>query len=511
MLFLAGLFYFKSIFPSQNILLNPGLTTIYIYIGRGGNMVFSSFEYFLCFLPITIFIYYFCLYKQYTKFLLFIIILSSLFFYGYWNPKNLYIIISSVLVNYFFSRLLLSQDSYRKTIFILSVFFNIFLIFIYKYLDFSISIVNYCFNAQLPFYHIVLPIGISFFTFQQIAYLSDCHTNKHLGSSDGFLNYCCFICFFPQLIAGPIVHHKDVIPQFYSIQNQVIRWKNIHYALLFFTIGLSKKLLIADNLSPLVAYCFDTAETLTFLEALFGSLCYTFQLYFDFSGYSDMAVGSALFFNIKLPFNFYSPYKALSIRDFWRRWHITLSIWLRDYIYIPLGGNRKGKFRTYGNLFITFLIGGIWHGAAITFVIWGILHGLALIIHRIWDARKSKSLPVFFAWLITFLFVNLAWIVFRAKELGDITKFFKALTFQHSFNFSYTFKRAIIPPDILNTEKILLILAFLFLFIFAKNSQELQNKFKTKWFTVYCAVLAILCILKLLTPENTQEFIYFQF
>ncbi len=478
-------------------------------------MVFSSLEYFLCFLPVTVFIYYFCLYKHYTKYLLFIIIISSLFFYGYWNPKNLYIIISSVLVNYCFSRLLLSQNTYRKTIFILSVFFNIFLIFIYKYLDFSISIVNYCFNQELPFYHIVLPIGISFFTFQQIAYLSDCYTQKHLGSSEGFLNYCCFICFFPQLIAGPIVHHKDVIPQFYSIQSQIIRWKNIHYAILFFTIGLSKKLLIADNLSPLVTYCFDTADQLTFLEALFGSLCYTFQLYFDFSGYADMAIGSALFFNIKLPCNFNSPYKAVSIRDFWRRWHITLSVWLRDYIYIPLGGNRKGQTRTYLNLFITFLIGGIWHGAAITFVIWGILHGLALIIHRIWlqlcEKKRVKPLPRIFAWLITFLFINFSWIVFRVHELSDLRKFFKALTFQHSFNFSKAFIKQIIPSISLYPEKALLIIAVLLLLIFAKNSQQLQNKFKKTWFTAYCAVLATYCIYKLLFSEGSQEFIYFQF
>ncbi len=224
-----------------------------------------------------------------------------------------------------------------------------------------------------------------------------------------------------------------------------------------------------------------------------------------------MAVGSALFFNIKLPHNFYSPYKALSIRDFWRRWHITLSVWLRDYIYIPLGGNRKGKMRTYLNLFITFLIGGVWHGAAITFVIWGILHGLALIIHRIWDTRKTKPLPRFAAWLLTFSFINFAWIVFRVKELSDLGKFFNAFTFQHSFDFSKTFRTTIISPDSLFPEKALFIVAVLFLIVFAKNSQELQSKFKKTWFTVYCAILAVLCIFKLLQPENTQEFIYFQF
>lgn len=224
-----------------------------------------------------------------------------------------------------------------------------------------------------------------------------------------------------------------------------------------------------------------------------------------------MAIGSALFFNIKLPHNFFSPYKALSIRDFWRRWHITLSIWLRDYIYIPLGGNRKGKFRTYANLFITFLIGGIWHGASITFIIWGIMHGLALILHRIWNEKNAFKLPAFFAWLLTFSFVNFAWIIFRAKELNDIINFFKALTFQRSFNFSKPFIQTIIEPIPLYPEKALLIVSVLFLIIFTKNNQQLQNKFKTCRFTVYCAVLAVLCILKLLHPENTQEFIYFQF
>lgn len=224
-----------------------------------------------------------------------------------------------------------------------------------------------------------------------------------------------------------------------------------------------------------------------------------------------MAIGSALFFNIKLPLNFYSPYKALSIRDFWRRWHITLSVWLRDYIYIPLGGNRKGKKRTYFNLFITFLIGGIWHGAAITFIIWGILHGLALIIHRIWDERKTKPLPRFVAWLLTFSFINFAWIVFRVKELSDLGKFFEAFTFQHGFTIRKIFKTEIIHPDYLFNETTLFTLVILFAIIFMKNSQELQNKFKKNWFVIYCAILVIICILTLFQPENTQEFIYFQF
>ncbi len=473
-------------------------------------MVFSSFEYFV-FLFITVAVYYFCLYKKFTQYLLPVIVTASIFFYGYWNPTNLSVILISIVTNYVFSKILCSEINFRKTIFILSVLFNILLIFIYKYLDFSVSVINYCFNQQLPLFHIILPIGISFFTFQQIAYLSDCYTQKHISSGEGFLNYCCFICFFPQLIAGPIVHHKDIIPQFHSVRNQIIRWKNIHYAIMFFTLGLAKKLLIADNLSPFVAYCFDKTDQLSFLEALFGSLCYTFQLYFDFSGYSDMAVGSALFFNIKLPHNFFSPYKATSIQDFWRRWHITLSVWLRDYLYIPLGGSKKGKKRTYFNLFVTFLIGGIWHGAAVTFIIWGILHGIALIVHRIWKEKKFIKLPVAVSWGITFLFVNFSWIVFRITDLDRLAVFGDAFAFQHGFLFSKTFIKEINAPDSLYPEKALGILAVLFVFVFLKNTQQLQRKFKTKRFTVYCGILFFLCVLKLLSPENTQEFIYFQF
>jgi len=230
-----------------------------------------------------------------------------------------------------------------------------------------------------------------------------------------------FVTFFPQLIAGPIVHHKQMMPQFSMMKNEVINYRNISMGLFIFSIGLFKKVVIADTFAIWANLGFDTATTLSLFEAWATSLSYTFQLYFDFSGYTDMAIGLALLFNIKLPVNFNSPYKSTTIQDFWRRWHITLSNFLRDYIYIPLGGSRQGNFSTYNNLMATFLIGGIWHGAGWTFVFWGFLHGIALVIHRAWSLLGYK-LWNWFAWFITFNFINITWVFFRAKEWGDAVK-----------------------------------------------------------------------------------------
>ena len=241
-----------------------------------------------------------------------------------------------------------------------------------------------------------------------------------------FLNYCLFVTFFPQLIAGPIVHHKEMMPQFANLKNRVINYKNIALGLFIFSIGLFKKVVIADSFAVWATNGFDKATVLNLFEAWATSLSYTFQLYFDFSGYCDMAIGAALLFNIKLPINFNSPYKVLNIQDFWRRWHITLSRFLRDYIYIPLGGNRKGRLRTYVNLMATFIIGGIWHGAGWTFVFWGFLHGVALVIHRIWSELGFKMNKIL-AWFITFNFINITWVFFRAKDWDDALKVLKGM------------------------------------------------------------------------------------
>ena len=285
----------------------------------------------------------------------------------------------------------------KKILLILGISVNIALIGYFKYADFFIENFNYLLDTGVGLLHLALPLAISFFTFQQIAYLVDSYRGET--KEYDFLNYANFVTFFPQLIAGPIVHHSEMMPQFATASNKVKRYSNIATGLFIFSIGLFKKVIIADTFAIWATTGFDHAQVLNMAEAWVTSLSYTFQLYFDFSGYTDMAIGAALLFNIKLPINFNSPYKATSIQDFWRRWHITLSRFLREYIYIPLGGNRKGEFRTCCSLMATFLIGGIWHGAGWTFLFWGFLHGIAIVIHRTWRKMGFK-LNRFLAWSI---------------------------------------------------------------------------------------------------------------
>jgi D-alanyl-lipoteichoic acid acyltransferase DltB (MBOAT superfamily) len=335
-------------------------------------MLFNSYEYIFIFLPITFFIYFYLNSKKLTEASKGFLVFSSLFFYSWWNPIYLPIILLSMLFNYGIGEIFTKDDFVKinkKSILIFAILSNLLLLGYFKYMDFFISNINYVTSENIGLYHLALPLGISFFTFQQISYLVDSY--KEETKEYDFLNYALFVTFFPQLIAGPIVHHKEMMPQFSNRWNLVKNYKNIALGLFIFSIGLFKKVVIADTFAMWATTGFDTASTLNFLEAWSTSLAYTFQLYFDFSGYTDMAIGSALLFNIKLPINFNSPYKAVNIQDFWRRWHITLSRFLRDYIYIPLGGNRLSRFKTYSNLMITFLLGGLWHGAGWTFIVWG--------------------------------------------------------------------------------------------------------------------------------------------
>ena len=270
----------------------------------------------------------------------------------------------------------------------------------------------------------MLPLAISFFTFQQIAYLIDSYRGET--AEYDFLSYALFVTFFPQLIAGPIVHHREMMPQFASRWALVARHGNILRGLFIFGIGLFKKVAIADTFAIWAIEGFDGGRQLDFFAAWATSLSYTFQLYFDFSGYCDMAMGAALLFNIRLPLNFSSPYKALDIQDFWRRWHMTLSRFLRDYLYIPLGGSRRSEGKTYFNLMATFVLGGLWHGASWMFVIWGALHGAALVAQRLWRSF-GHPLPKAVAWLVTFLFVTVAWVFFRAKTMDDALRVLRGM------------------------------------------------------------------------------------
>ena len=396
----------------------------------------------MCFLPITL-LGYFGLYhikkdKPAQGFLL----LMSLWFYAYFNIGYLPIICASILVNYAVYRLMQRKEATegkRKALLILGLIFDIGLIFYFKYYDFFIDNINHAFNTDFVLRHITLPLGISFFTFQQISFIVDAYRGEAKGYS--FLEYALFVSFFPQLVAGPIVLHKELVPQFRDKSKHHINYDNLSKGIMMFARGLAKKVLIADTFGAAVDVAMQKAAqisvgygALTRVEIIIVMLSYTFQIYFDFSGYSDMATGLGSMFNLAIPMNFNSPYKALSVADFWKRWHMTLTRFLTTYIYIPLGGNRKGRARTYLNTMIVFLISGIWHGANWTFILWGVLHGLAQcfnkltsgIYKKIYHGAESISgaagkalcgLIKTVQWIVTFAFINVAWLLFRSDSV----------------------------------------------------------------------------------------------
>ena len=355
-------------------------------------MLFNSFAFIFLFLPITLVVFFSIGRQNHPRVAIFWLVLCSLFFYGWWDPRYVVLLLVSMLSNYTCGVMLEKGGgkNARHAILTLGITINIGLLGYFKYANFFVDQVNWAVGSNFQFKMILLPLAISFFTFQQITYLVDVY--RYETKEHNFLHYCLFVTFFPQLIAGPIVRHKEMLPQFARDDVYVFNYQYLAIGLAIFTIGIFKKVIFADGMAVYANPVFNAAETasvLTFFEAWVGALAYTLQLYFDFSGYSDMAIGLAYMFGIKLPINFNSPYKSTCIIDFWRRWHITLSRFLRDYLYIPLGGNRKGSVRRSFNLLLTMLLGGLWHGAGWTFVIWGMLHGFYLLINHAW--RKLRT------------------------------------------------------------------------------------------------------------------------
>jgi alginate O-acetyltransferase complex protein AlgI len=390
-------------------------------------MLFSSYTFLLQFLPVTV-LAFAAARRHSPRAGILVLLCASLFFYGAWRPIYLALFLASVALNFSFG-LLMEDATRRRTVGALGVTLNLLALCYFKYTSFIFDAVSALSGMPLPFSSIVLPLGISFFTFQQIAYLVD--IMRGAKAERDIISYTLFVSFFPHLIAGPLVHHTEMIPQFK-------RGRSGRSALLaarglaIFAAGLFKKVVIADNLAQFVTPVFahiDAGGGVTTWWGWLATLAYAMQIYFDFSGYSDMAIGLALLFGIRLPVNFRSPYKAASIIDFWRRWHITLSRFLRDYLYIPLGGNRLGEQRRYVNLMVTMLLGGLWHGAGWNFVIWGGLHGAYLSINHLWHGRRNSasqprvSVPLARAlatlsWAVTFLAVVIAWVFFRAKTVA---------------------------------------------------------------------------------------------
>ncbi|MCS5712325.1 MBOAT family O-acyltransferase [Candidatus Berkiella aquae] len=399
-------------------------------------MLFNSYSFIFLFLPIAVFGFYRLGNRFNPKVSLIWLIVASAIFYGWFSPGFLLLLLLSIVVNAIIGKKLIAQKN--RSLLITGLVFNLGLIALFKYAHFLAENVAWLLGTQAPTFKIMLPLAISFFTFQQIAFIVDCYHGKV--KIFHFLQYCLFIVFFPQLIAGPIVQHHQMIPQIERPHFNRIKMQHIALGLSIFIVGLFKKVIFADNCALFANPIFEAAGKgieLTFFESWWGAIAYTLQLYFDFSGYSDMAIGLALLFNIKLPLNFNSPYKALNIIDFWRRWHITLSTFLRDYLYIPLGGNRKGTYQRQLNLMITMLLGGIWHGASWNFVIWGGLHGLFLMINHSWRTFRQKVLRhdlAISSWqaralsqLMTLFCIVIAWVFFRASTFAEAKQMLSAM------------------------------------------------------------------------------------
>lgn len=518
-------------------------------------MLFNSPEFIFGFLPITLLGFFWIGRTGHVRLAVAWLVAASLFYYAWWNPPYLALLLASVCVNFLlggrvsrFRRR--NRDRAASITVIMGIVFNLGLLGYYKYAGFFVSMVNDASDLNWTIAYILLPIGISFFTFQQIAYLVDCRlgvTGEHK-----FLDYSLFVTFFPQLIAGPIVHHKEVLPQFRRETTFLLSARNLSIGLTIFFIGLFKKVVIADNVALYTSPVFEAAEagqSLDTFNSLRGIFGYTFQLYFDFSGYSDMAVGLGRMFGIRLPVNFESPYKAASIVDFWRRWHMTLSRFLRDYLYVPLGGNRKGRPRRHVNLMATMLLGGLWHGADWTFVAWGGLHGLFLMINHAWRRiahggergyrRSTWARPV------TFLCVAAAWVFFRAESFQAAVNVFAGLG-----NLPKNFQGRLGPAEGVAGElgvtfagpwlgvkdaASLLVGAALLLWVwFAPNTQQLLARQAPALYPVgaqgreaalpgspgsvawtpgivWAGITALLASLSLLSLTRVSEFIYYQF
>jgi alginate O-acetyltransferase complex protein AlgI len=446
-------------------------------------MLFNSYQFIFFFLPIVVVAFFIA--AQFNYYLAAGCLgIASLIFYGSWHYSDLYLLLPSIVGNFFAGYWLAKLTSRpKKILLILSVSTNLAILAYFKYANFLIDNWNSISTWQLSIDKISLPLGISFFTFTQIAYLLDSYRGKVTEFNP--IHYLLFVTYFPHLIAGPILHHHDTISQFQ--QRKMYRWnsRNVTIGLFLFTIGLFKKVILADGVIAYITPVFNAAKdgiVPSFGDSWIGALAYTVQLYFDFSGYSDMAVGLSLLFNIKLPINFNSPYQSVNITEFWRRWHITLSNFLRDYLYIPLGGSRHGQFRRYLNLLITMLIGGLWHGAGWTFILWGGLHGIYLIVHHSWQWTRQKlgqDLKQSSWWgrlagrIITFAAVVIGWVLFRSETLATAQLILRSMLTIPTTNELFRFKIIESPTAAIIWTTILLCIAW-----FMPNSQSLIRAVK---------------------------------
>lgn len=454
---------------------------------------------------------------------------ASLFYYGWWNPVYLILIIGSIAANFLLGKALCSTNlspALGRSLLGFGILANVGVLAWFKYANFGVDTINQLFGLQLVLVPLILPLAISFFTFQQVAFLLDAWHGKV--KNFDFVDYALFVSFFPQLIAGPIVHHREMMPQFGKERTYRLAWSNIAVGITIFTIGLCKKILIADPFGVQAGKVFDASAAgfpISLSDAWLGVFAFTFQLYFDFSGYTDMAIGAARMFGIRLPTNFNSPYKATGAIEFWRRWHITLSRFLRDYLYIPLGGSRKGAPTQMANLLVTMLIGGLWHGAGWQFIAWGGVHGVFLALNHCWRrmlAPREPSETTVARWafrMLTFLLVAMAWVLFRADSVPTAISYYAAMLGLHS---GASFGPVLILPKVWFWVAAALALVWL-----APNTQQIMRRARPvierveapahlDWLVwrpavavaVIVGVMFAVCVLSMSRPS---EFLYYQF
>lgn len=488
-------------------------------------MFFYSYQFILMFLPVVL-VGFFCIGRLSARLAAGWLAAASLVFYGYWNPWFVLLILASITCNYAFGYQLARRRGSPRAYALLAaaVVFNLSLLVYFKYTNFFISTANTLLHSNLPLAEITLPLGVSIFTFTQIAFVCDVYRGS--AAEYNFVHYVLFVTYFPHLIAGPIIHHRQIMPQFDVAATYRPHADYLASGLVIFFIGLAKKVLLAASFAEYTDPVFDAVRDGTqpgLAVAWIGALAYALQIYFDFSGYSDMAIGLSRLFCIELPENFNSPYKARNIIEFWRRWNMTLSSFLRDYLYIPLGGNLKGPARRHLNLMLTMVLGGLWHGASWTFVAWGTLHGMYLVVNHSWNALKVY-LPVTgsaisrplrgAAAALTFLAVVIAWVFFRADSFPAAYRMLGALS-GLSGETAAPFGRFWFPPD--TTEyRVLLFAAGLAVVWCAPNTRELLTRMpltdiRRRYVTIGAAGFWIFLLAAISASRNITQFIYFNF
>ena len=477
-------------------------------------MLFNSYVFILAFLPVTL-VGYFGLGRLCKRLPLNKVWLvgCSLVFYAYFNVRYLPIIVLSILVNYALSQGMLTVRSQgvRRLLLGLGLAGNLGVLGYYKYYDFFVENLNALAGTSFVLHHLVLPLGISFFTFQQLSYVIDSY--KRTVPRYNILDYALFVTFFPQLIAGPIVLHSEIVPQFADPENRRFRFDNFAPGLYAFALGLFKKVIVADTFAQVAEWGFAAGQALNTPEAWLVALGYTFQLYFDFSGYCDMALGLGKMFNIRITQNFNSPYKSLDIKEFWQRWHMTLSRFFTTYVYFPLGGSRRGLARTCVNLMVVFLVSGLWHGAGWLFVLWGGLHGLMSVLYRLFRRPYDRLHPAL-RWLITFLFVTVAWVFFRAETMDSAMTVLRAMFSMEFGAINATVTNVFATPMNLHPGYNAIMTQLWYVLALAgvlglPNTYELTDRFRPT--LGRAALTVVLLVLSVLSLSGVSVFLYYNF